>query len=125
MKVRQILESNHNYEIVSVDADQMVDAAHLTSKKDHIKVPYHDLERLFGKPKSFTHDHDVAHEWIIEFEYKDPWRDDPEDTETVVVTIYDRWDHGDPSDIDEWDVGAHDYRGSMVLRDYLESKLGR
>lgn len=124
MKIRAILENHHRYEIVSVDADQTTDAAHMTSKKSHIKANYHDLERLFGKPKSYTHGHDTAHEWIIEFEYKDPFRDDHEDTETAVVTIYDRWDHGDPSDITEWDVGAHDYHGPMVLQDYLDSKLG-
>lgn len=124
MKVHHILENAHHYKVFEVE-HLSSDHAVGTSKQGFIKVPYDDLERLFGKPKSYTHEHDTAHEWTLELHYVDPFRTDPEDVESVIVTIYDRWDHGDPSHIDEWDVGGKSREAITVLDDYLEYQKRR
>ena len=127
MRIREIVESAqaHHYQITGVDPEIGHDAAHLTSKKGTIKASYHELERYFGKPTSYTHDQDTAHHWTIEFTYLDPMRSDPDDTDTVVVEIYDRWHHGSPAKIEEWEVNGKTIEAYWVLMDYLEQQRAR
>ena len=52
-------------------------------------------------------------------------RSDPDDTDTVVVEIYDRWHHGSPAKIEEWEVNGKTIEAYWVLMDYLEQQRAR
>lgn len=124
MKLEQLLENNHtdSYNILSVHRSD--DWGTGTSRRGTLRnTPYQQLVGLFGKPEIHTHDNrDINAEWVLEIVYQHKGESDPENTEHVIVTIYDRnfgEEFSDPSKVTEWNCGALTNEAFWVLEEVI------
>lgn len=96
-----------------------------TSKKGTLIISYHTLVELFGEPQRPEGEDVVRVEWSISMEYQHPLynnMNDPENTTTAFVNIYD-WKQDSPvEDVDHWNVGAKEGPHFHALLDYLQQK---
>lgn len=136
MKLTKILEQapTEQFDIISVEVSD--DWGSGTSQQGTLNLPYHQLEILFGRPKSFMEqeDRDVNYEWSLEITYKDKFsphygheEDDDLSEERAIVLIWDKHYPGEedvpPSQINEWRVNAKSSEQFRVLQEVIDKGI--
>ncbi len=123
MKLDQLYENTASDFYKIMDVRRSDDWGSGTSKKGTLNATYAQLVGLFGKPEVFTHENrDVNAEWCLDITYQDKANTDPEDTESVFVSIWDKnygEEYSDPSKVTNWIVNAKTGQAVWVLEEVI------
>jgi hypothetical protein len=96
-----------------------------TSRQGIVNTTYDKLVSILGEPTyvDIGRDEKVNCEWSAKVTYQDPLSDDPADTKTEVVTIY-NWCTGSiPYTLYPWHIGGHNLRAEELVHAIIRNEI--
>lgn len=101
--------------------------ANMTSRQGTINTTYDKLVSILGEPTYVDMDRNekVNCEWSAKVTYQDPYSDDPEDTKTEVVTIYNWCTESIPYTLYPWHIGGHKQIAEEIVNAIIRNEIKR
>jgi len=97
----------------------------LTCRQGTINTTYDKLVSILGEPTyvDMGRDEKVNCEWSAKVTYQDPLSDDPQDTKTEVVTIYNWCTESIPYTLYPWHIGGHKLIAEEIVNAIIRNEI--
>lgn len=97
----------------------------LCSRQGTINTTYDKLVSILGEPTytDISRDEKINCEWSAKVTYQDPWSDDPQDTKTARVTVYNWCTETIPYELYPWHIGGDDLIAEEVVNAIIRNEI--